>query len=274
MPTKLICSDIDGTLLNKDRELSQKTIAVVKDLVNIPFILISSRMPQAMEHLQNELDITDLPMICYNGGLILHKQRVLQSTEIHIEIAHSLVNFCKDTEIHTSLYHAEEWYVPQMDYWAKREGNNTKVIPLIQKLETTLNNWKIEGKGAHKIMCMGAEKEIDQLADFIETYHDDEIIGYRSKPTYLEISPRIVSKKTALQTLLELQYPELTFKNVMAFGDNYNDIDMLDASGTGVAVANAISEVLEVADVTTGTNKEDGVAIFLESALTGVLTSM
>ncbi len=68
MQTKLICSDIDGTLLNKDRELSTKTIEVIKDMTPMPFILISSRMPQAIEHLQKELDITHLPLICYNGG--------------------------------------------------------------------------------------------------------------------------------------------------------------------------------------------------------------
>jgi hydroxymethylpyrimidine pyrophosphatase-like HAD family hydrolase len=51
MKTKLICSDIDGTLLNKDRELSTRTIATIKNHRDISFILISSRMPQAMVHL-------------------------------------------------------------------------------------------------------------------------------------------------------------------------------------------------------------------------------
>ena len=91
MKTKLICSDIDGTLLNKDRELSTKTITAVKERSFIPFILISSRMPQAMKHLQAELNISHLPLICYNGGLILKGERVLHSTEIGIKITDSLV---------------------------------------------------------------------------------------------------------------------------------------------------------------------------------------
>ena len=53
----------------------------------------------------------------------------------------------------------------------------------------------------------------------------------------------------------------------MAFGDNFNDIDMLAAVGVGVAVANAIDEVLAITNVTTKTNKEDGVALFLEAQL-------
>jgi len=73
MTYKLICSDIDGTLLNKDKELSTATIREIKRLSHIPFVLISSRMPKAMRHLQHELGNTDAPIIAYNGGLILHK---------------------------------------------------------------------------------------------------------------------------------------------------------------------------------------------------------
>ena len=267
MQTKLICSDIDGTLLNKERELSTKTIAAIKDIAHMPFILISSRMPQAMEHLQEDLEINHLPLICYNGGLIVDGQQVLHSTEINLTITKALTEFCSNTEIHSSLYHGREWYVPAMDYWAKRESNNTRVVPEVQSIETTLSQWATEEKGAHKIMCMGDASEIDTLAAFIENNFKDQIIGYRSKPTYLEISPKIISKKTALATLLAMQYSELTLNNVMAFGDNYNDIDMLNAVGVGVAVENAIPEALKVADVVTSSNKENGVALFLEAML-------
>ena len=267
MQTKLICSDIDGTLLNKDRELSTKTIAVIKDMAPMPFILISSRMPQAMEHLQEELDIAHLPLICYNGGLIIEGEEVVHSTEINLDITKALVDFCSDTEIHSSLYHGREWYVPGMDFWANRESNNTKVVPVLQAIEMTLEKWKSESKGAHKIMCMGKPTELDSLVAFIENNYNDEIIGYRSKPTYLEISPKSISKKTSLETLLSLQYPELGLQNVMAFGDNYNDVDMLSAVGVGVAVENAISEAKDVADHKTACNIDDGVALFLEGAI-------
>ena len=116
MQTKLICSDIDGTLLNKHRELSDKSISVIKDLKHLPFILISSRMPQAMQHLQKELDINGLPLIAYNGGLIIKGEEILQSTEINIEITESLCNFTANTNIHSSLYHGYTWFVPEMDF--------------------------------------------------------------------------------------------------------------------------------------------------------------
>jgi len=265
MKIKLICSDIDGTLLNKERELSKQTIASVKNISQIPFILISSRMPQAMLHLQKELNISHLPMIAYNGGLILDQENILQSTEIDHEVSVALHDFCKNTRVHMSLYHYDEWYVPEMDYWAKRESNNTKVAPKIQSIDKTLQQWKSKNKGAHKIMCMGEETEIDLLVNLIEKKFADNIIAYRSKPTYLEISHIDISKKSALEYLIKYKYPSYSMENIMAFGDNYNDIEMLKNVGIGVAVNNAKEEVLAIADKTTHSNLNHGVATFIEN---------
>lgn len=265
MYKNVVCSDIDGTLLNKDRQLSQKTIAIVKSISPVPFILISSRMPKAMFHLQEELEITNLPMVAYNGALIVDQNKILHSEEIDLDVAEQIFKFCKNTSIHISLYHNDEWFVPAMDYWADRERNNTKVIPDVHPISNTLIKWLEEHKGAHKIMCMGEENEIEKLSIFLKEEFENEVIGYRSKETYLEISPKNISKKTAINLLLKLKYPEIRLENVIAFGDNYNDIEMLQSVGVGVAVQNANDAVLAIAKNKTLSNKEDGVAVFLES---------
>ncbi len=97
MNIQLICSDIDGTLLNIDRELSKKTIEEIKRLAPTPFILISSRMPKAMTHLQKELNISHLPLIAYNGGLIIDNGHIIDSTEISIETIEKIYLFIKNT---------------------------------------------------------------------------------------------------------------------------------------------------------------------------------
>ncbi len=262
---QLICSDIDGTLLNKERQLSLKTIHEIKKIANLPFILISSRMPKAMVHLQQELNITHLPLIAYNGGLLIKNGVVQESTEINMQISKSIADFCKNTQIHLSLYHKDEWFVPAMDYWAKREQNNTKVTPKVKPVFETIKTWKVEKKGAHKIMCMGDAKEIDSLVFYIKNNCKGTIIGYRSKPTYLEISPKNISKKTAIKTLLKLNYPSIKMNNIMAFGDNYNDIEMLQSVGIGVAVENAKPEVLAISKHQTKSNLKNGVALFLNT---------
>ncbi len=264
MNYKLICTDIDGTLLNKDRELSEATISEVQRISPIPFVLISSRMPKAMRHLQEQFKNTTTPIIAYNGGLILNNDTVLHSTVIDNTVLFEIINQCAKTSIHLSLFYANEWYVPSMDFWAQREANNTKVTPIIKSNLAVLSQWKNEGKGAHKIMCMGDEDEIEFLYNWLGKSYSNEIILYRSKPTYIEISHQSISKKTAIEVLLKNCYSEISMENVVAFGDNYNDIEMLKAVGLGVAVANAKEEVLKIANKITDTNKNDGVAKVLK----------
>jgi len=260
MSYKLICTDIDGTLLNKDRELSEVTINEVQRISPIPFVLISSRMPKAMRHLQQQFKNITTPIIAYNGGLVLDNDTILHSTVIDNAVLEIIINKCLQTSIHLSLYYADDWYVPTMDFWAKREANNTKVKPTIKSNSVVLSQWKQEGKGAHKIMCMGDEAEIEELYSSLEENFSNEIILYRSKPTYIEISHKSISKKTAIEYLLKNRYSEISMGNVVAFGDNYNDIEMLKAVGLGIAVTNAKDEVLKIADKITDTNKNDGVA--------------
>lgn len=260
MGYQLICSDIDGTLLDKNRELSELTIQEIQRVSPIPFVLISSRMPKAMRHLQSQLGNETAPLIAYNGGLVLHNDQVLHSAFIDNSVLEAVILLCKKTNIHLSLYHQDDWFVPAMDFWANRESVNTKVTPIVKSGKSVLTQWKNEGKGAHKIMCMGDEAEIDILYKSLENSFSNEIILYRSKPTYIEISHSSVSKKTAIEVLLISCYTNISMKNIVAFGDNYNDIEMLKAVGLGVAVANANEEVLQIADKITDTNKNDGVA--------------
>ena len=263
MKYQLVCTDIDGTLLNKDRELSEFTIAEVKRIAPIPFVLISSRMPKGMRHLQNQFENMSTPLIAYNGGLVLDGDTILHSTFIDNSVLEVTINKCANTNIHLSLFHADEWYVPSMDYWAKREESNTKVTPTIKANNEVIATWEKEGKGAHKIMCMGDENEIDYLYDTLEKEHANDIILYRSKSTYIEISHRSISKKTAIETLINNCYPNIAMHEVVAFGDNYNDVEMLKSVGLGIAVANANEVVLKIAKRVTETNINDGVAIAL-----------
>ena len=258
---KIVFSDIDGTLLNAERDLSEATIETIQKLNDrkVPFILISSRMPAAMRHLQRKMNIEHLPLISYNGGLILVDGKTVSSTEIPIHQLEALHNFNKDHDVHLSLFHNDEWYVPRDDFWTRREINNTKVQPEHESNENVIARWKTENKGAHKIMAMGEEEKIDSVRDFLLENFSNDLHLYRSKPSYLEIAPRAISKLTAIEHLLNNHY-RLPLSQSMAFGDNYNDIEMIKGVGMGIAVANAKPEVLEIAHMVTSAGKEDGVA--------------
>lgn len=260
MDYKIVFSDIDGTLLDHNRELSAVTIEEIKKLKDkVPFILISARMPAAMRHLQKQLEIADLPIICYNGGLILVDNEVVSSTEIPIDLAEDLITWNADCNCHLSLYHEDEWYVPQMDEWALREQRNTKVKPLVKSGPEVIEKWKAENKGVHKIMAMGDEAKINQARDYLFEKYTGQLHLYRSKSTYLEISDKRVSKYSAVEFLLNEHY-NLHPKEAIAFGDNYNDVEMLHKIGYGIAVGNARQEAKDVANIHTENSIEDGVA--------------
>lgn len=270
MPIRALCSDIDGTLLDSSRELSARTIAVIRGLqADVPVILASSRMPSAMRHLQNQLGILHHPLICYNGGYVLHYEtpdsapQVLDSVEIPAPICSGILDLVSGTGIHMSLYHRDDWFAPQADQWTAREESNTKVRATIANLSAVLEHWHDKQLGAHKVMCMGPEAEIAVLAESLERRYGQELHVYKSKSTYLEIAPRQISKATALELLLRTRF-DISLEEVMAFGDNYNDIDLLQAVGKGVAVGNARAEVKAIANEITLPGIEDGVALAIE----------
>ena len=274
MSYKAICSDIDGTLLNKDRVLSQRTIAAIKGLPReVQVILASSRMPAAMRHLQKDLDIVQQPLICYNGAYILAPdasggQVELHSSPVPVDICAELNDFTSGIDLHLGLYFADEWFVRAEDYWSNREENNTRVKSEVAAFDTVLQRWEQEGKGGHKLMCMGEGEKVQAAEDFLRQRYGDVLHLYRSKDTYLEISHRSISKASALEKVID-HLGSFAMQEVVAFGDNYNDMDMLQAVGLGVAVANAKPEVLEMADATTLGNKADGVAIAIEKYFFG-----
>lgn len=270
MNISAVCSDIDGTLLDDKRELSKRTIEVISLIRHTtPVILASSRMPSAMRHLQRELGIEDHPLISYNGGYILRYRNrsevydVLDSVQIPLSVCSTIVSLSATIPVHVSLYSDNDWFAARSDQWTEREARITKVSPTILSFDRVIDNWQAAGRGAHKVMCMGDASHIDELTHSLEHLFPGELNIYRSKSTYLEIAPGSVSKASGLRKLMDHYYMK-DLSMVMAFGDNYNDVEMIRSCGYGIAVANARPEVKSVAWRETAISKEDGVAVAIE----------
>lgn len=119
MTFRSICTDIDGTLLNSSKQLSESTInAFHKVPANIPVILASSRMPSAMTHLQRELGIGGRPLISYNGGYVIQYSPdgstvIYDSVFIPVEVCDSVISMASGSDVHLSLYFEDNWYAPK-----------------------------------------------------------------------------------------------------------------------------------------------------------------
>lgn len=255
---KMICLDIDGTLLNSKHQITDEVKSAINIAVNeknIPVILVSARMPKGITFLQRELEI-EQPIICYSGALILDKDNNVLSKEfISVPNLDEVYKLTKSHNIHMSLYKDNEWYIEEMDYWAKQESEITNIIPKIKDFNELMQLWREEGAGPNKILCMANPEEISVLK---ENIHDNSLNIYPSKPTYLEIMPGKASKTSAINCLQKKFNVDKT--EIIAMGDNYNDIDMIEYAGLGIAMGNAPEDVKKHADYVTSTNDEDGVA--------------
>lgn len=266
MTYSMLCSDLDGTLLSTKNDVSAETItAIARIKSKMDVVLVSARMPQGITYVQDRLQITNQPIICYNGALVLHQNKTLFSTTIPIAVVKAISNTTKAHQAHLGLYAYHEWHVPCHTERVQKEIFNTKTNPTYTPTETTLSDWKNKEIGVHKIMIMGASKEtVDAHQKIVSRLCKDTAHVYRSNDTLLEVTPIKASKLNAISTLLKAPN---TLQSVIAFGDNYNDLEMLTGVGHGVAVANARQEVLVTIPNHTKANTAHGVAHYIEMHL-------
>ncbi|HUH47114.1 MAG TPA: HAD family hydrolase [Arenibacter sp.] len=261
MDFNILCSDLDGTLLTYKDNVSTYTIeAITRIRSQMRVILASARMPRSITYIQEELGIENQPIICYNGALVLNGQKEVSSTYIEINNIMAINKMAFKMDIQLGLYSGNEWYVEIDSARIQKEIKYTKTLPIYRPTQTTLEDWQTRGIGAHKIMLMGKQKSMDIFFPILSDAFSNTLNIYRSNDTLIEIAPLSVSKLTAISLLLR---EEEGLKNVLAFGDNYNDIELLKNVGYGVAVGNAREEVKSIARAVTLPNTENGVAHYL-----------
>lgn len=260
---KIIFSDIDGTLLNSKHEITEETKLAISNLSKkkVPVILVSARMPKGIVSLKNELNL-DGPIICYNGALVVDNElNSMLSKQILIEYIEQICKYAKDENIHVSLYKDDEWYIEKNDEWSEQESKITSIIPNIIDYNILFDLLKKEHTGVHKVLCMSSPEKIEKFSEILKKNFESELNIYTSKPTYLEIMSKDASKIKAIDFLIN-QY-NIDKKDIIAIGDNYNDIDMIKYAGLGIAMGNAPIEVKESADYITLSNDKDGLAFII-----------
>ena len=270
---KAVFSDVDGTLLNKERELSAFTSEQIKNLVcshSIPFVMVTARMPIGVERFYKSLSI-NTPVVCYNGALVIGsfnggwESNVWESHTVSGQYAYNVASIALSLNLHCSIYSGNTWIANAHDEWTVREENNTQCKATITSVLNTLSSWINLDKGIHKIMIMGEPSAIDLATEKINQLPNNEGMPYRSKSSYLEITPKRVSKADGVKAVLSKL--GLSLNDAIAFGDNYNDIEMLKTVGTGYAMANAPDAVKQHTTHLAPANTNDGVAHVLSKLI-------
>lgn len=265
MDFKILCSDLDGTLLSTKSDVSDFTISEVARIRGkIRIILVSARMPQSMTYLQERLGIQDQPIICYNGALVIDGAKEVFSEVIDLKAVEEVYRLSEQHNIKLGLYHNREWFAEKISERVEKEINYTRTKPIFRPTSSTLKDWRKRNISAHKIMLMGTKTSADAIFPVLVNELTEHMNIYRSNDTLIEVAPKSVSKLSAIQLLLS---SDESLADIISFGDNYNDIEMLQHSGLGVAVENAREEVKSIASHITLKNTEHGVAHFIKQHL-------
>lgn len=259
---KLILSDIDGTLIDSRGQLLPATIAGVRGAVakGAKMVLASARSPKGMFQLAQQLGI-DSTMIAYNGALIAKTDaddqlEVVAETPIAQPLAQTVHALVAQgwPEASINIYANNDWLVAQNGSWEQQEATGIGYAPQVVDLKGWL---QVAPEPVHKILIMAAPATIQAIETALQAPEFAALSAYRSKATYLEIVAAGVTKAAALGTLLKDD--QLSPEQALAFGDNFNDVEMLKTAGIGVAMGNAPAEVKAAADLVTTDNDRPGI---------------
>lgn len=254
---QIIFSDIDGTLLNSHHHVSSHTQTILRRLSEngIPFVPVSARSPEGIRSVLSEMGI-EAPMIAYGGALLLNPGgQPLRGLGIPTGEARHLLTLAAENypDVSRSLYAGNSWFTGTPDDpWIRQEMEITGTTPLY----ADSLNCVTKGRAIHKLMCMGEPARIDGLNDLLRGKFP-ELGIQKSKPTYLEITVRQASKASGVEMFCADQ--GISTQNAIAFGDNLNDLDMLETVGLGIAMGNAPKEVQMRSHRVTRSNDEDGI---------------
>ncbi len=264
-PYKIVFCDIDGTLLDSKHRISGATRRKVQELerIGVPFILVSARMPSGIFPVQAELCIK-APIVCYSGGLILDGDHLpIMSAGIQSGTALSIKEYIDSqwSEICCSVYSCHDWIVDNAsNFWVVQEQAITRSEPK----ELLFADYCAQDRQIHKLLCMGQPDTIYALNDDLASKYPDLAI-YRSKDTYLEIMGGTASKSKAVRALCA-RY-DVPVEHSVSFGDNFNDVDMLQTTGMSYAMGNAHEQVKKIAKRVTLDNDQEGVLAGLNQLL-------
>ena len=261
----LVAVDMDGTLLHNDKSISDYTINVLRKIVEKGILLVpaSGRPLNGMKAavLNNVKGIKYA--ICSNGAMLMdvQKEKSINETGIPTEKALKALAYLEQfpvaVYVHTDkgTFRAEGW---------EKTGLSEK-YPYIRFSEGNVKNLGefLRTSGVN-VMKMGAFVLTDELAQkLLEKGSPIPGIAFlRTGDGIIELNSTNASKGNALYILCEKLGIQL--ENVLAIGDNENDISMLQAAGISAAMGNAEDDVKQAAKFVAGNNEEDGAAHFLE----------
>lgn len=265
---KMIAVDLDGTLLNSKHQLSDRNKKAIKKALEqgVQVVIATGKTRYAAEKLIEELALTSpgvymQGLMIYNGDGTIRNRVVMEKN-----IARHVITFAEDRGFGVLAHSDNRILTRRADEVAEKLAEyGEPAAESVGALQNILDSTEI-----NKLLLYGQESKIAALRWQLSKQLNGSIHLTRAQVEgILEILPANTSKgKAVMRVMKDLNIPP---ENVMAIGDGENDIEMLQAVGTSVAIGNAVQPLKDVADQVVASNDEDGVAQAIEMFVTGKL---
>lgn len=263
---KLIALDIDGTLFNSDgniTEITRKSLLAAHEK-GITLMLASGRSIHGLRQLalKNKLPLDNMVTLAFNGACVAegNSEEILFETPIHRSAAQQLIKDLKDYPITVMVPYRHELYVEDfkgflVEFEIETECFTGKLIKDLSTIDFAPN----------KVIMTGQKEDIDRFYKDVAPRYASKASFVSTGPNNVDVVPIGIDKGTTLKRYCELK--GIDRLEVLAFGDNYNDLAMIEYAGIGVAMGNANEAVKAIANRITKTNNEDGIAAILNELL-------
>ena len=261
---QMVAIDCDETLLRSDNTVSEYTKDVLHQLQEkgIRITIATGRMYQTAKPVGMSLQLGNVPMILFSGGLIqeLESGRKLFERTVPLDTVQRIWKLASQYGWHIQSYvddhllcHHQDW---QSDLYERQTGAKAEFLgDSLYELSQEPN----------KLIAIDTVKNIDSIIDTLTPIVGDTATLVRSQQDFLEIIASHVSKGDALEHLAQ-QYG-IGLEHIVSFGNAENDISMLSKTGYSVAVENAVDHVKSLTHEVCGHHNEDGVAHWIEEHL-------
>ena len=258
---RLVAVDLDGTLLNDSKQVTEQPAAALACLPErgVKLVIASARPPRAVRHIYQELKLDTL-QINYNGALIWDEpnQQALFHRPLPGKLARSIIDTARDMfeEVLITCEILDKWFTDRDDNTHTTETGRLFKPDFIGPVEQICAN------PITKLMLLGEPRIILRLEALLMEQFGKRVSILKTDRDLLQIMDNRVSKATSLQLIA--QHYGVPMQNVMAIGDAPNDVGMLQSAGVSIAMDNAHELVKDAADWIAPSNNDHGVHAALQ----------
>ena len=271
LPYELGAFDLDGTVLRRDLEITERTVSALRELRRRGMRLVVAtgrRFEGAREHARRLGFEGDDPVICYGGSMVrtMNGETLLHRT-IPRDLGAEVLEWAAERDLHARVF-VDGRIVTSPDTTAAERFLRRSEEPGVSVVDSPAGWLRSDaGEEPTKLVLVDHPDDVPRWLDEAQKEFEGKLFVTRSLPHYVEVGGLEGTKSRALGFLCERW--GIDPGRAIAFGDADNDIDMLRFVGHGVAVGGMTDEVRRAADAVAPPADEDGVATYLEGLMGG-----